>query len=495
MAFVEGRDVRPHVEAALGTAGLNLSLLERLREDTSEDRQRGFQLLRELDRGLMESSLLADLLVMSGLEPTSRVPGELGDLIVRLRSWLLAREAAPLAPGALAHVELHRRRLRALVHAIDGEGFPMWDETVSGTRERRLRALDRMLARLGAEPPSPLRRPVCAALARACEGLVRDELAEIGELVLLLGARLERPEDFIVLGEATVATELREVLVAVATLARRLREPADGEAALVAALSVLAEALPPGLSAPVEALRRSLLATARTLERVGSARSLLGLTVGRGTGWLDLLGGCVQDLAELSAGVWRRLNQPQRVVENIVGARPLQELDAAVAHAARGAPSADLDKVVKAAVDGVRADLPRLIGEVVTRALVRLPDLPERGARGGRRGPARVGVPAAHLAAAQPRAGRVLRAAAHRPRHGRVGVRGLPGRGPPRPRRRALRPQDPVVRRLGGAHAVGGGVPAAVPGGGGGPADLARAPQPGELRHLRRAGPPQARSS
>ncbi len=379
MAFVEGREVRPHVEAALGTAGLNLSLLERLREDTSEDRQRGFQLLRELDRGLMESSLLADLLVMSGLEPTSRVPGELGDLIVRLRSWLLAREAAPLASGALAHLELYRRRLRALVHAIDGEGFPMWDESVSGTRERRLRTLDRMLARLSAEPPSQLRRPVCAALARACEGLVRDELAEIGELVLLLGARLERPEDFIVLGEATVASELREVLSAVATLARRLREPADGEAALVAALSVLAEALPPGLTAPVEALRRSLLATARTLERVSSARSLMGLTVGRGTGWLDLLGGCVQDLAELSAGVWRRLNQPQRVVENIVGARPLQELDAAVAHAARGAPSADLDKVVKAAVEGVRADLPRLIGEVVTRALVRLPDLPNEG--------------------------------------------------------------------------------------------------------------------
>ena len=99
MAFVEGRDLRPHVEAALGTAGLNLSLLERLREEGPEDRQRGFQLLRELDRGLMESSLLADLLVMSGLEPTSRIPGELGDLIVRLRTWLLAREAAPLVPG------------------------------------------------------------------------------------------------------------------------------------------------------------------------------------------------------------------------------------------------------------------------------------------------------------------------------------------------------------------------------------------------------------
>ena len=376
MAFVEGKELRPHVEGALGAAGLNLSLLERLREDSSEDRQRGFTMLREIDRGLLESSLMADLLVVSGLDPTSRVPGELGDLIVRLRSWLLAREAAPLAPGALVHLELHRRRLRALVHAIDGEGYPMWDESVTSTRERRLRALDRLLGRLGEEPPSPLRRPVCAGLARACEGLVRDELAEIGELVLLLGARLERPEDFIVLSEAMVSIELREVLVAVATLARRLREPADSESAVVAALGALGDALPPGMSAPVEALRRSVLATTRTLERIGSARSLMGLTMGRGTGWLDKLGECVQDLAELSAGVWRRLNQAQRVVSNIGGARPLQELGATVAHAARGTPSADLEPVVKAAVASVRADLPRLIGEVVSRTLLRLLDLP-----------------------------------------------------------------------------------------------------------------------
>ena len=376
LAFVDGRDLRPHVEAALGTAGLSLSLLERLRDDAPEDRQRGFQILRELDRGLLESSLVADLLVVSGMDPTSRIPGELGDLMVRLRSWLLARESAPLAPASLVHVELHRRRLRALVHAIDGDGFAMWDESITGTRERRLRALDRLLARLVEEPPSPLRRPVCAALARVCEGLVRDELAEIGELVLLLGARLERPEDFLVLGEAMVAPELREVINAVGTLARRLREPADGEAAVVSALALLADALPPGLSAPVEALRRSLLTTAKTLERVVTARSLLGLTVGRGTGWLDLLGECVQDLAELSAGVWRRLNQSQRVVDNIVGARPLQELDAAVSHAARGMPSAELDRVVRAAVAGVRSDLPRMIGEVVSRALSRLPQLP-----------------------------------------------------------------------------------------------------------------------
>ena len=246
LAFVDGRDLRPHVEAALGTAGLSLSLLERLREDTPDDRQRGFQILRELDRGLLESSLVADLLVVSGMDPTSRIPGELGDLMVRLRSWLLARESAPLAPASLVHVELHRRRLRALVHAIDGDGFAMWDESITGTRERRLRTLDRLLARLVEEPPSPLRRPVCAALARVCEGLVRDELAEIGEPGAV---PCSAPASS---GQRTSSCSARRSWPpSCAKSSTRWgpwpavwREPADGEAAVVSALALLADSLP-----------------------------------------------------------------------------------------------------------------------------------------------------------------------------------------------------------------------------------------------------------
>ena len=404
MAFVEGRDLRPHVEAALVTAGLGLGLLERLpagdrteSSGTTEDRQRAFQILRELDRGLLESSVLADLLMMVGANPTARGPGDLGDLITRLRTWLIRQEEGeehPESPAVVSRApapELTRRRLRALVHAIDGEGFPQWDETVSGTRDRRLRAVDRLLGRLAAGPGPGVRRPLCAALARACEGLVRDELAEMTELVLLMSARLRAPADFIVLAEATLSPELKDVYRSLGELMRRLgeqpaafsgrgdhREP-DREQDRAAAMAVsgflsLAESLPPGLGAPVEALRRVMVSTARCLDRLVDARSLLALVAGPAAGSLDRLGECVQDLAELTSGVWRRLAQPART-EPIAGRGSLLALDATLVHAARGA-EADLPGAVDTAVAAVRGDLPAAIADVVAGALLRLPALP-----------------------------------------------------------------------------------------------------------------------
>jgi eukaryotic-like serine/threonine-protein kinase len=388
MAFVEGRDLRPHVEAALVTAGLSVGLLERAATGApGEDRQRTFQILRELDRGLLESSLLADLLLMVGVEPAARGPGDLGDLITRLRLWLIRSEdlSPPVRSSSAIQVpELERRRLRALVHAIDGEGFPLWDETVTGTRERRLKAMDRLLTRLGEErasfPRAPLRRPVIAALARCAEGLVRDELCEPGELVPLLAGRLGSPDDFTVLAEATLSPELKDVYQALGELVRRLfngdlPERRQGEArAVVAGFMALTEALPPGFTAPVEAVRRVLVTTGRVLERVTLARSLLGLAAGPAAGTIDRLGECMQDLAELLTGVWRRLGQPARDVP-ISGRSPFLALEATLVHAARGV-AVDLPGAVAAAVAGARADLPSAVAEVVARVLQRLLELP-----------------------------------------------------------------------------------------------------------------------
>ena len=343
--------------------------------------------------------MLADLLMMVGMNPTSRGPGDLGDLITRLRTWLLKQEereggeGRPEGPALVSRAtapELTRRRLRALVHAIDGEGFPQWDETVAGTRERRLRAVDRLLGRMAAGPGAGVRRPLCAALARACEGLVRDELAEMGELVLLMSARLRARADFIVLAEATLAPELKEVYRSLGDLMGRLADvpvflspPAErgpdrdqdrAAAAAVAGFLALAENLPPGLAAPVEALRRVMVATGRCLDRLVNARSLLALVAGPAAGSLDRLGECVQDLAELTSGVWRRLAQPARS-EPIAGRGSLLALDATLVHAARGA-EADLASAVTAAVAAVRGDLPAALADVVAAALMRLPALP-----------------------------------------------------------------------------------------------------------------------
>jgi hypothetical protein len=376
MAFVEGRDLRPHVEAALANAGLGLGVLERLNDDSSDDRQRGFQILRDLDRGLLESSLLADLLLMVGLDPTARGAGDLGGLIGRTRSFLLGQVAPGAREEAQTHLFLQRRRLRALVHAIDGEGFAQWDDTVASTRERRMRVLSLLLDRLAGDsvsPGSPLRRPVLAALARAVEGLVRDELSEIGELALFIGAKLRAPGDFVVMAEATLAADVKEVLAVMAELSRKLEDPRANPGTVVAAFAGFVEALPPGLTAPVEALRRALVSAARTLGRVLQVRSLLGFSAGPAAGCLLALGEDVQDLAALVTGVWRRLAQPER--RPMQGRAPLIALDAVVAQALRGA-TGDLGGGIADAAAGVRSDLPHIVSDVIVRALGRLPSLP-----------------------------------------------------------------------------------------------------------------------
>jgi hypothetical protein len=377
LAFADGKDLQPHVEAALGTARLALATLERLGDGTSEDRQRAFQILRELDRGLLETSLFADLMVVAGMDPNSTAEGDLGDVVRRLRAWLVAREAAPLEAGPIEHVVFRRRRLRALVHAIDDEGFLGLGEEPAAARERRLRTFDVVLGRMAGDPPSPLRRHISAALARTCEGLVRDELCELSDALVAVCARVVEAEDLVALAEAALAPELREPLTLLAELAQRLeglekrREPRGSP---LHALAALAEALPAGLSAPMEAFRRALVALSLALDRIAAARSLSALAAGPAAGAIERLEESVRDLAELEFGVWRRLGQPQR--RGAPSATwPLKALALAAMRASRGARE-DLTLAVKAAAEAVRADLPSWFAAVVASVLGRLPALP-----------------------------------------------------------------------------------------------------------------------
>jgi hypothetical protein len=103
------------------------------------------------------------------------------------------------------------------------------------------------------------------------------------------------------------------------------------------------------------------------------ARSLLGLLSGPGAGSLDRLSECVQDLAELGSGVWRRLGQPAPA--DISGRSSFLALEAALLHALRG-DQHDLAGAVQAAIVGVRGDLPGALADVIGAVLARLPTLP-----------------------------------------------------------------------------------------------------------------------
>jgi hypothetical protein len=375
LAFVEGRELRPHVEAALDAAGSAVGLLERAGDGAAVDRQRAFQIMRELDRGVLETSLLADLMVVAGLDPAA---GDLGDVIARLRAWLVARER--IAPASVTeHLTLRRRRLRALVHAIDFEGFALGEEPPAIARDRRLQTLDLLLTRLSEDPESPVRRLLRAALARACEGLLRDEVCELGDLLVAAGAHLRGHEELLALAEVVSTQELRDLLTALAELARRTEAAGEGFASQsLHALSDLAEALPPGLAAPVEALRRALVGVVRALERIAAARSLASLVVGPGAGAVERVGEAVRELAELTAAVWRRLGHPERG-DLAPAEAPWRALDSAVTRAARGEREgrAELVRAAAATTEAVRAELPAMIAAAVVRLIERLPNLPE----------------------------------------------------------------------------------------------------------------------
>jgi hypothetical protein len=172
-----------------------------------------------------------------------------------------------------------------------------------------------------------------------------------------------------------------------ATLLRRLQEASAPRAsadralpAVLRALTALTETLPPGVTAPVEALRRTLVTLSRLLERVASARSLTPLAVGPATQSrgqaIDRLGECVQDLSELLMGVWRRLGQSPRPAPAVPGRDLFQALDAALVHAVRGSETTDVGRAVTAAISGLHGDLPALLAEVIGLCLARLPKLP-----------------------------------------------------------------------------------------------------------------------
>jgi len=56
------------------------------------------------------------------------------------------------------------------------------DTARPGGRERRLATVRVLLRRARSDAPSPLRRTVCAALARASDALVREEIFEVSDV-------------------------------------------------------------------------------------------------------------------------------------------------------------------------------------------------------------------------------------------------------------------------------------------------------------------------
>ncbi len=376
LAFAEGRELRPLAEIALGAARGTMTELEQLGETSRQERQRAFFCLRELDRGLLESSTLAELLTVCGLEASAPGAGAPGELLERLGRWLLTREEQPIVSTNIEHPVWRLRRLRTLLHLQDVEIAGADEGGGLRHRERRLKALRVLLDRVEADPPSPLRRTLGAALARACDALVRDELCELSDVLIAIAGKVRSPADLEVLAEASMAPDVKEMMRASAEVARLLVAGASGPAdrSIIDAFAGLGATLPPGISPRVEGLRRGLLGIARSLGRLGRARSLASLRAGEASSALELLEETLQYVAQLCAGARRRLGLPGGQGTPTI-ATAIREVSVAVDRLGPDLQS-NLRRQVQHAMDVARIDLPGGIADVVAMVLARLGALP-----------------------------------------------------------------------------------------------------------------------
>lgn len=367
--------------AIVEVIGDTLDRLELASGDNPESRQFQFLALRELDLALLETSTLADLLMLGAKGDEKKLPTELSQLseaYERLQAWLLLREREPVAAGdAVQHRTLRVRRLRALLHLVDAD-FAFGEEKGAELRERRLRSVRVLLARAGADAPSPLRRIVLASAARACEAMLRDDIGDLSDVLLMVISHLTAEHDLVTFAEASMMPEAEQLFRAYASLIERTERGARitmaRSKASQDALRVIVRYLPAAAGPRVEALRRALLSLTRALDAIHVASSLTELAGEHGqTSKLAPLGDACDALARIVEGARRRFGEPRQ--ETPACGPALRFVDLAALHEVRGRTGAYADAVTSV-IETLREDLPPHVAEAVYATLVATVQLP-----------------------------------------------------------------------------------------------------------------------
>jgi hypothetical protein len=319
------------------------------------------------------TSVLSDLLTVRSR--SERGPSPLTGILWRLGSWLLVREHQPVTSEEIPHLTLRFRQLRTLLHLVDSD-IADTEEPTTESRGRRLHMFKLLAQRAQADVPSPLRRLLCATLARAADALAREQVCELSDVFVAALWSLNSAADLRALAEACMVPEFKDVFAPAAQVPRALAErggQAD-EQALVENLRDVAEALPPGSSARVEGLRRGILGITRVLESLNDAVSLTELRKGENSTAIDRLAGAIAYAARLCAGAMRRTGLRDNYFSSS-STRALRRLEAWIERALREHDE-DVGAAAAAAAEAVRQDLPPLLAEVVARVLMRVGRLP-----------------------------------------------------------------------------------------------------------------------
>jgi hypothetical protein len=378
-AFAQQGSRAAHLQALGVLEGVD-ELLERLESSdrsSTEGRQRSFLILRELDRTLLETSSLSHLLALGPRGETPSAPQE--EHFERLTDWLTLLESDPLPAGEeVEHPTLRLHRLRTMLHLVDADS-PVSIDNPTGQRERRLRTARLLLDRVAQDAPTTLRRVVAASAARACDALLREEVGELSDVLVLVADNVRDPVDLTAMAEATMDPHMVRSLRAYARLVKGCQESLRVTAGSLAALDTvnqLIESLPAVGTPRVEALRNALVAYTTSLGAVLAVRSLAQVAgdEGASNSRMPRLAGAAVSLARLTAGARRRLGDWPGDELPVCGAA-LRRIDTGVEHALRG-DSMPLRDAVSTGLATLRDELPLQLADVAEHALARLLVLP-----------------------------------------------------------------------------------------------------------------------
>lgn len=380
-------------------------------------RRTSMAVMRDLDTSLLERQVLSDLLRLGSLSESRSLDESLDAIRERFAEWIVRcespEETAREAPDKPRHATLRLRRLRALLHLVDGDlgegvdgGAPASTTTPRTRavveesdvhRAQRLRALwlrtvKALLEHFRKDPQPVLKRTLLAALARALDALVRLEVCDVADALLLLATRIRARRDFETLAEASMDPELRHVL---GRYARFLREseptlevavqggpesarPPQGKKGVddrLKALADLADELVLEGSARSESLRTVLVRLHAALAATAKVAALSSLST-TNTSDADVIAiveTWVSTLAQMCAGAQGRLDPDAPPIAAPHHARPVTIAVSRVL----ATPETPLDEAgFGPAIEEVVAQIPHGFGRLVSGLLFRLLDLP-----------------------------------------------------------------------------------------------------------------------
>ncbi len=380
-------------------------------------RRASLAVLRDLDATLLEQNGVSDLLHLGSSSDAVRQHDEALDTIrERLSEWILARESTPLPPSGVAvyvggearpsvvtpsHPTLRLRRLRALLHLVDGDvEDPEGDSARAGRlRKRWLRTAKALLGRFERDPPSILRRTILAALARALDALVRAEACDVSDVLLVVVRKMTDPAELDTLAEASMAPDLIHVLKRYAEFVRGASTPGMSSRtkphdsllppsvplatampsllSKLAAMDSLSQELSPDASTRTEALRMVIVRLRAAMSSVVGAVSLKQLAAAGGadSDVIVQLETALVTLSQLATGARARLD-PDRVStapQSTTAGRPLS---VAVSRVLSGAEPTLSEHVLSASVDELVAGVPTAIASIASGVIWGIADLP-----------------------------------------------------------------------------------------------------------------------